>query len=158
MVNCEVTGEVSSPPSADRTPDGPAGTLTVTRVDGWKAALGTKIRESPCAVQLPGTLGVIVGFGELGDMPPEKVTTIGSAPSTPVAWLEGDIAVRRIGPGAAADPDPAWAGWVGDDCVTAKTTPAVIAAAAAVPSTMNLRLGLRGSLPAPGDGLPELGG
>jgi hypothetical protein len=151
-VNCDVTGEVSSPPSAERTPEGPAGTLTVTVVDGWKAAVGTKVRESPCAVQLPGTLGVIVGFGDLGDMSPEKVTTIGSAPSTPVAWLDGEIAVRRTGATAvrAVDPDPAWPDWVGDDCVTATTTPAVIATAAAVPSTMNRVLGRCESLPVAG--------
>jgi hypothetical protein len=152
VVNCDVTDEVSRPPPADRTPDGPAGTLTVTVVDGWNAAVGTKIRESPCAVQLPGTLGVIVGFGDLGDMSAENVTTIGSAPSTPVAWLDGEIAVRRTGATAlwAVEPDPAWPCWAADDCVTATTTPAVIAIAAAVPRTMNLALGRCESLPVPG--------
>ena len=150
MVNCDVTGEGSSPPLADRTPDGPAGTLTVTVVDGSKAAAGTKTRESPCAVQLPGTLGVILGFGEVDDIVLEKVTTIGSAPSTPVVWLAGEIAARRIGPEArAADPAPGGPGWVGDVCVTAMTNPAVIAAAAAVPR-MSLALGLLTVLSLPG--------
>jgi hypothetical protein len=125
--------------------------VTVSVVDGWKGVVGTNVREFPRAVQLPGTLGVMVGLGELGEMSPEKVTTTGSDPSTPVVWLEGEIAVRRIGPEAAraTDPDPALAGWVGD-CVTANTTPAVIAAAATVPSTMNPALGPRESLPASG--------
>jgi hypothetical protein len=116
VVNCDDTDSVSRPPPAECTPDGPAGTLTVSVVDGWKGVVGTKMRESACAVQLPGTLGVIVGFGDFGEMSPEKVTTIGSDPFTPVVWLEGEMAVRRIGPEAAwaPDPDAAWPGWVGD--------------------------------------------
>jgi len=144
---------------AERTPDGPAGTLTVTFVDGWNAVDGAKISESPSAVQLPGTLGVIFGFGELGDMPSEKVTTIGLAPSTPVVWLAGEIAVRWIGPAAWAPcPDPALPGWVVVDCVTANTTPAVMAHAAAVPSAISLTLGPRGLLPSTGDSSPDPGG
>jgi len=66
--------------------------------------------------------------------------------------LEGEIEVRRIGPGAPRGaPEAAWPGWVDDDCVTANTTPAVIAAAAAVPRTMNLALGRCELLPVPGD-------
>ena len=156
-MNRDVTGVLRSPPPAERTPDGPDGTLTVTWVDGWKAVAGVKTRVSPAADQVPGTVGEIVGFGELGDMSPEKVTTIGSTPSTPVAPLTGEIAVNRTGPTArAADPDPGW-GWVAVDCVTANTTPAVIAAAAAVPSAMNLTLGRWELLPAAGGSLP-LGG
>lgn len=161
-MNCDVTEVVSSPPPAERTPEVPAGTATVTFVDGSNGVLGVKISESPSALQLPGTLGVIVGFGVLADMAPEKVTTIGSAPSIAVARLAGVIAVMRIGPAARAPvpcPDRAWPGWAGDDCVTANTTPAVIAAAAAVPSAMSFTLGLRELLAEPiGSSAPEPGG
>jgi hypothetical protein len=159
VLNCDVTEEVSSPPLAERTPDGPGGTLTVTVVDGGKGVVGTKIREWPCALQVPGTLGVILGFGDPADMSPEKVTTTGSAPSTPVASLAGEIAARWIGPAArAAVPDPEWPGWTSGDWVTANTAPAVIAAAAAVPSAISRTLGPCGLLPAAGGSLPEPGG
>ena len=44
----------------------------------------------PVRCQLPGTEGVTVGIGEFAASGSEKVTLIGEAPLTPVAWAEGE--------------------------------------------------------------------
>ena len=57
-MNCAVIGLAGRLPRSDRTP---AGTVTVTRVDGLNATAGVNISVSPVACQRPGTLGLRVG-------------------------------------------------------------------------------------------------
>ena len=54
--------------------------------------------ELPSTLHVPGTLGVSTGRGEAAASGALKLTTIGPAPSTPLAWLTGLIDIMCSGP------------------------------------------------------------
>ena len=82
--NLSTTCAASSPPLLDRTPEGPAGIDTRTRVCSVKPWAGTNwtvVGLTRC--QLPPIAGVSVGIGESAASGAEKTTWTGAAPLTP---------------------------------------------------------------------------
>ena len=105
VVNTAAFGEARVSPAAERTPLRPPGTVTVTLVDGRNAVRGVNTIESPMICQVPGTLGVRVGFGDRAAGGAENVTWTGRLPLASLLPGAGLTDLTRNGPGRVTPPD-----------------------------------------------------
>src|SRR5260370_32419209 len=98
MRNRSVTCAASTLPAAERTPDRPDGTRTVTVECEPNEAAGVKVIVLPLAVQAPGTAGLTLAIGEPAASGAENTIVTGAAPLT---WCEARAGVTdrtRNGP------------------------------------------------------------
>ena len=70
-------------PAAERVPDEPPGSVSVTVVSSGNPAAGVKVAEVPSTCQEPATEGDSCGSGEFRASGAENPTWIGSVPLTP---------------------------------------------------------------------------
>jgi hypothetical protein len=128
-------------PRSERTP---AGTVTVTRVDGLNGTVGVNISESPAGCQLPGTLGLRAGSADPAATGAENVTWTGSLPSARRSPGAGVMEITRNRPGSVTPgPIGELAGVPAPPCVSTYVPAPAISATIAVPIAITRCLGWR---------------